>query len=629
MFLLHQHLPEAQVVEAGGEDLEEVLASEPDLVLVNLESPLASRILRFPNAPKVIGIVDGARVARTAPPPELDGLLVRPFVPAELYRAVRRALGMRPPADKEVRPLERARRLTRYGLFGSVAVAAVLEVATSNVSTFRGALLGLAFLYAALRLGTRRGRRVWAWIDVVAAAGLIAATGGLNSNYMVFGLVASFGAGLDLGIWPGAGAGVLAADGSAYVIVQSYLQGTLEAQQAAAWFFVFPLIALAGGFAARIWRSNDPGSSPLIEANQVLSTLYRMTRTMPGGLEIGAVAEAALDEARSTLRAPGALLLAGSLDTFSLVGSYGLAQPESVVVGRSTPGVARLLEGGARVIRRGELHPPLAAALGHDCWLVAPLRRSGLAIGLLMAACADDDEHARNRVLLQQLAEETALAVENALLFHKVRTMSADEERRRLAAEMHDGVAQALTHLRFELDFMRRSGSVAPDAMREEIGRLAKVVDRASVEVRSMITGLRSSANPEGLTGSLRSYLSDLRGLGGPEIAFESRGTIHLRPEVQDEVFRIVQEAVSNVRHAAAGKVTVRLEAAGDTFRLLVEDDGTGIRPRHDSPTRGNGLGLQAMRERAAHIKGDLVFLDRPGGGTRVLLECPMEGAGQ
>jgi signal transduction histidine kinase len=292
--------------------------------------------------------------------------------------------------------------------------------------------------------------------------------------------------------------------------------------------------------------------------------------------------------------------------------------------------------GRARVVATDELSPSLAGALGHDCWLAAPLRRSGVTLGLILAACPDHGRHGENRLFLQQLSEETAVAVENAILFSRVRALSVDEERRRLARELHDGVAQALTHLRLELDFMLRHGALAPDTIREEIGRLVRVVERASGDVRSMVLGLRSSTSTEGLTGSLRSYLLDLKGLGGPEIAFDAKGEVRLSPEVEAEVFRIAQEAVSNVRHAAASNVRVSLEALDEVVLLTVEDDGVGVGPGVDtdtgpnngSPTRGTGVGLKAMQERAERINGRISIGERPGGGTRVQLECPMERAG-
>jgi signal transduction histidine kinase len=249
------------------------------------------------------------------------------------------------------------------------------------------------------------------------------------------------------------------------------------------------------------------------------------------------------------------------------------------------------------------------------------MRRTGVPLGVLLAACPSHVQHAANRLLLQQIAQESAVAVENARLFSRVREISIDEERKRLARELHDGVAQALTHLRFELEFMARHGAHTPEAVAREIERLSRVVNRASGDVRSMIFGLRSSVAAEGLVGSLRGYLSDLRGLGGPEIVFEARGEVRLPAGVEAEIFRITQEAVSNaLRHASATEVRVNLVAGASFLRLIVDDDGVGMRGRRGASARG-GVGLDAMRERTEAIGGRLDVRGRPGGGTRVSLE--------
>jgi signal transduction histidine kinase len=626
-FLIQLHLPDAQVIEADAdEDLLTILAGAPDLVIANVEGDLAPALLARGDGPRVLGVIDAARAARTVVPPELDGILVRPFVPAELYRAIRRALGLPQPAGQGAPSLERARALIRYARFGGVAVAAVLEVAGGPVSMRSAVLLGLAFAYSAIKLIVKRGGRLAAWLDVLIAAALIAVTGGLDSNYMLLGLAASAAAGLELGIWRGLLAGLIVADGSAYQVLQRLLSHGLEAHQAAAWFLLFPLIALTAGFASRIWRLGEQEAPDrLVEANRVLSTLYRITRTMPGGLEIGTVASAALEEVRTTLRSPAGALFAGESGLLLLVGSYGLQQPGEVSVDPATPGLTDVIAGRSRVVMSAALSPALAEALGHECWLAAPLRRGGVTLGLILAACTDHNRHGENRLFLQQLSEETAVAVENALLFSRVRALSVDEERRRLARELHDGVAQALTHLRLELDFVLRHGALTADTIKEEIGRLVRVVERASGDVRSMVLGLRSSTSSEGLAGSLRSYLLDVKGLGGPDIAFEAQGDVRLAPEVEAEVFRIAQEAVSNVRHAAASNVRVSLEASEDTVLLTVEDDGVGVNTGKGAATRGSGVGLKAMRERAERINGRISIGERPGGGTRVQLECPME----
>jgi signal transduction histidine kinase len=119
--------------------------------------------------------------------------------------------------------------------------------------------------------------------------------------------------------------------------------------------------------------------------------------------------------------------------------------------------------------------------------------------------------------------------------------------------------------------------------------------------------------------------LSDLRGLGGPEIIFDARGEVRLRHDIEAEVFRIAQEAVSNaLRHSGARTVRVSLASGVTTVTLTVEDDGTGIQSKRTTDRVG-GVGLGAMRERAELIGATLEVKNATRGGTIVTLEYMME----
>jgi signal transduction histidine kinase len=381
---------------------------------------------------------------------------------------------------------------------------------------------------------------------------------------------------------------------------------------------VFILTGVAGGLASRIWSDERKhGAKILEEANRVLSTLHHIARAIPGGLEMTSVASAAVAELRDSLRSPAGALLLEEAGVYRVLSSYGLSAPQRASVRPGVGGLSTVLTDGACIVRRDELIPATAEALGpYDCWLAAPLRRGDATLGLLVAACPDHEQHQHNRMFLQQVADESAVAVENARLFRNVRELSIDEERRRLAREMHDGIAQALTHVRLELDFMARHGVAGNPAVKGEVVRLTRVVDRAIADVRSMIVGLRSSVSPDGLAGSLRAYLRDLRGLGGPEIVFVSRGSVKLQPEIEAELFRIAQEAVSNaVQHAQGTVVTVTLTEVAGQVRLAVEDDGTGFRRES---TREGGVGLHAMAERSERVGAKLVLHSTLGKGTTV-----------
>ena len=638
-FLIRLHVPEATVLEAPvGATAEDIRAMVPDLVVAGVEthpSPIQD-LLAGDDRPRVLAVVDGARASRTTIPSAVDGILARPFVPAELTRAVRTALGLqiRLPQDEGAPPttLERARVLLGPARFAAVALSAVLEVAGTNVSRAHATILAIAFVYATLRWVLRRPNIVADGADVAVAVALIAATGGLFSNYIPYAVVVCAGVGLTRGTRWGALAGFAIELGSITLVIHDIHVGRAGPREITAWVLLFPLLGVTGGFASRVWRiPQQEGLDVLVEANRVLSSLYRIARSLPGGLEIGTVADAAVQEIRDAVRASAGAMLLQEAGSYSVVSSFGLVDPGNVLVRDLTAGLGAAVRGTAPIIKKQDLQAENVAAMGdYDCWLTAPMKRDGIPQGCLIAACPDEKRHDGNLLMLHRLADEASVAVENARLFSRVREISIDEERQRLARELHDGVAQALTHLRFELEFMGRHGKVTPDQVKKEVDRLSRVVQRASNDVRSMITGLRSSVSAEGLAGSLRSYLSDLRGLGGPEIVFDARGEVRLRPDIEAEIFRIAQEAVSNaLRHAGAEQVRISLVAAATKVSLTVEDDGTGIqRKRAQRKGSGGGVGLDAMRERAELMGATLHVGNRVDGGTRVSLEYSMEEQG-
>ena len=623
-FLVRMQVPEAMVVEVGADDGADALAVwDPALVVLDLDkaADLIAELLDRADRPKVLAVVDGSKMARTTIPSELDGLLARPFVPAELNRAVRSMLGLTPGGGAS-RTLARARSWVAPARLGGVAIAAVLELAGQPLPQQRALILALAFVYATVRWVLRRDSRIAEIADVVIAMALVASTGGLDSNYVVFAAVVTAAIGLSHGPRWGATAGLAVVAGSTHLVINDLSNDAAALREVIAWFLLFPMIGLAGGFAARVWRVPAvEGLALLVEANRVLSSLYRIARTLPGGLELGSVAEAAIQEVREVMRAPAGALLVSQAGSLVVVGSYGLHDPELV-------GGLRLgahLHGPPAVLLRDQLDSATSTGLGdNDCWIIAPMLRDGVPLGALLAACPGHEQHEPNRHLLHQLADEIAMAVENAQLFSRVREISIDEERRRLARELHDGVAQALTHLRYELDFIGRHSAGMAENARKELSRLSRVAERAASDVRSMIMGLRASVSGEGLAGAIGAYVRDLRSLGGPEIAYEARGEARLRPDIENEIFRIAQEAVSNaLRHASARVIRVRLLLASTRIELEVEDDGLGVARRRADGRKG--VGLQAMRERAELIGATLSVGGGSQGGTRVRLDYMTE----
>jgi signal transduction histidine kinase len=223
------------------------------------------------------------------------------------------------------------------------------------------------------------------------------------------------------------------------------------------------------------------------------------------------------------------------------------------------------------------------------------------------------------RLRLQSVATDGGLALDNARLFDGTRARAADVARRRVASDLHDGVAQSLAHLRMELELLALADGPSESG---ELSRLARVAGSALVDLRGTIAGLRTATDGD-LATMLERHVSDLRGRRGPEIELECSGDAPIDPDRSEQLLRVAQEALSNaVCHAGATTITVTLERDEDTVLLVVEDDGVG-RGAASTTQRGGGVGLRSMHERAEALSGELEVRDRSGGGTVVTLRCP------
>jgi two-component system sensor histidine kinase DegS len=210
-----------------------------------------------------------------------------------------------------------------------------------------------------------------------------------------------------------------------------------------------------------------------------------------------------------------------------------------------------------------------------------------------------------------------------------VRTASVrEDERRRLARDLHDGPAQALAAALFAVDLAVTAIDRAPAAAREELLGARGLVRDALDELRELMAGLRPRLlEDRGLVAALQSLTSSPP-LWGPTVRLRTRGIgteERLSPDVELALFRIAQEAVSNARrHAAASDVQLLLDAEPGVVRLRVLDDGHGFVPGSVRATPGRGEGLPGMRERAAQLGGELAIESAPGFGTRVSVVMPL-----
>jgi PAS domain S-box-containing protein len=235
----------------------------------------------------------------------------------------------------------------------------------------------------------------------------------------------------------------------------------------------------------------------------------------------------------------------------------------------------------------------------------------------------------------QDITERHRAAEEIARSREELRVLAAhlhtvrEEERKRIARELHDELGQALTGLKLDLSWLeqrltritnRELGSRAHDMM----GQL----DAVMVSIRRIITELRPSILDElGLADAIEWQAQDFSNRTGirMELAISDEGTAAPEP-VASTVFRTLQEALTNVaRHAQARSVKLDFFNDHGVLTLIVTDDGRGIRPER---TKGrHSLGLLGLRERAVACGGSVEIIGMPGAGTVVTLRVPFAGA--
>ena len=206
---------------------------------------------------------------------------------------------------------------------------------------------------------------------------------------------------------------------------------------------------------------------------------------------------------------------------------------------------------------------------------------------------------------------------------------AAEEERQRIARELHDDTAQRLAGLMLMLKVAARTAD--PKEREERIERVREEIGAAADAVRRIARGLRPPILDEvGLPAALESLVRSLRHAHGLDIDLAmERPPGRMAADSELAMYRIVQEALSNaIRHSGASRVAVSLEAEDHALLAEVRDDGRGFATDRPFSDEGQGLGLVGMRERARQVGASLEIDSTPGAGTRVRVTLPQEVPG-
>ena len=259
-----------------------------------------------------------------------------------------------------------------------------------------------------------------------------------------------------------------------------------------------------------------------------------------------------------------------------------------------------------------------------DSVLVVPIVYGDRPLGVVTSAYPGDrDPEPEEVAFLEAIADQAALAIENARLYQRASAAAALEERQRLARELHDSVSQALYGIALGARTARRrlGDDVAP-AVAEPLDYVLSLAEAGLTEMRALIFELRpESIATEGLVAAIGRQVAATQARYGISVNAQLCGEPDVSIETKEAMYRIAQESLHNtVKHARATNIDLTLERVGPNLVLTITDDGQGFDPSGEFPGH---LGLRSMRERASGVGGNLTIESAPALGTTIRLEVP------
>ncbi len=210
-----------------------------------------------------------------------------------------------------------------------------------------------------------------------------------------------------------------------------------------------------------------------------------------------------------------------------------------------------------------------------------------------------------------------------------------EEERKRVAREIHDGPAQSMSNIVIKAEICERLMDKDIDDARKELQNLKKVMRDSLQEVRKIIYNLRPMALDDlGLLPTLERYVISFKEETGIDVQLRSRAiNEEIKPVISLAVFRIVQEALNNVlKHAQAKRVSILLELVNKKLNIIIADNGVGFNTedvKSIEPDSTGGFGLFSMKERVALLEGEVDIVSQIGVGTKITIHIPLLDEGE
>jgi len=386
--------------------------------------------------------------------------------------------------------------------------------------------------------------------------------------------------------------------------------------------------------------------------NREATALYELGRQIGSSLERGELLDAVVKNTLwilecqfagiAMLESDGTLswkALSGSRRGEPGEGEHHLGGFSQNVLGAKTPAVLYQKEHGTEISEAVQ-------AFFKDEGLIAlcaiPLAHKESLFGLFISGYRHEHEYSEDEIrFLSSLSDTAALALENARLYHatlesaaQLKSLSSrissvqEEERGRISRELHDGIGQALTAIRLNLDLVNREVGSPGYGVQEKITAIYHLIDETLEEIRTMAFELRPTVlDNAGLAGALGIYVDRFVRQTGIPVRLECPEDLgRCDAKAEATIFRVVQESLTNIaKHSGAKSAVVEVVRGEQEMTLDVSDDGCGMDPRTrpGASPGAEGLGILNMRERVVEMNGEFEVESREGKGTRIHARIP------
>jgi PAS domain S-box-containing protein len=370
-----------------------------------------------------------------------------------------------------------------------------------------------------------------------------------------------------------------------------------------------------------------------------LATLNQVSQTLATMTDLPSALETVAETVTKILAASLTVISTPAADRLEAIAYYEhepqVTGPTDYVfpLGEGVPGIREVLTRHKTLVVpniqakvRSSTHRDYLRAHGIQAAIFVPLQVRGTIIGLMEIGIDQPDRvFAPDQIrLVETIATNTAIALENARLFEQGQAAAVGAERQRLARDLHDAVTQTLYSASLIAEALPRIWERSPQEAQRSLIKLRQLTRGALAEMRTLLFELRPSALKEASLETLLQQLADaLTGRTRIPVSLTIEGSTDLPPEVKMSLYRIAQEAFNNIaKHAGATQVSTALHTDSDQIILHIRDNGRGFDLAAVTPGR---MGLDIMRERAHGVGASFHVQSVSGRGTEITVFWPAD----